>query len=354
PGVSVSHSYSRNGSADLDPANNYNLGITASETLFSMKSYAETAGLLKSSEKADLDLRAALADTRKNLLAAFITTLYAQEKIRVADTIVAIREKSAEMTGLKYDSGRESYGNRLRAEAQLAQAKADLAQAKRDLDSARRALAAHSGADEYSVLSASGALSVPAAVAGLDIDKAALAMPGVLSVKKTLELYQLKAKQTGADLFPTLTASQGLNWAGPAEASLSRSWSLGLSLSWPLFSKGPSYYKNSLAAANSNARKAEQDYRGAVLNAKAELGAALAALGTGIENVSTADLLLNAARQRYSEAETQYLVGTLSFQNWEDVETELVSSEQTYLNSLRSVNTARAEVDRLLGIPLGD
>jgi len=44
----------------------------------------------------------------------------------------------------------------------------------------------------------------------------------------------------------------------------------------------------------------------------------------------------------------------MTFQNWEDVEEELVSSEQTYLTSLRSVNLARAQVDSLLGIPLGD
>ena len=71
---------------------------------------------------------------------------------------------------------------------------------------------------------------------------------------------------------------------------------------------------------------------------------------TNIENVATVAMLLNAARQRYSESEIQYLAGTMSFQTWEDVEEELVSSEQTYLTSLRSVNIARTEVamDRLV------
>ena len=91
-----------------------------------------------------------------------------------------------------------------------------------------------------------------------------------------------------------------------------------------------------------------------MLSAKSNLQSALSSLETNIDNVGTVTLLLDAARQRYSESEIQYLSGTMSFQNWEDVEEELVTSEQTYLTSLRSVNISRTEIDSLLGIPLGD
>jgi len=354
PGLAVSHSYARNGSVNSGPADNFSFALSASETLFSLKSYAGLAVQLKSVESADVNLRAALADTRKNLLTSFITLLYAQKKIGVMENIVAIRAKSAEMINLKYDSGRESMGNRLRAEAQLAQARADLAQARRDLMSAQRGLSAEIGADDFVPIIATGTLLVPAAVSGLDIDKAALSSPSVLAAKKAVELYGLKIKQTNADLYPVLSASQGLSWNGVSELPGNRAWSLGLSLSWPLFNNGPTYFKNNLANAKSVKQKAEEDYRGAVLSAKTALQSAVAALETNIDNIATVELLLNAARQRYSESEIQYLSGTMSFQNWEDVEEELVSSEQTYLTSLRSVNLARNQVDSLLGIPLGD
>ena len=354
PGVSVSNSFSRNGSVNSSPGNTFSVNLGASETLFSMKSYAELEVQFKSIERADVGLRAALADTRKNLLTSFIYLLYAQVRIGVMENILAIRDKSAEMINLKYESGRESEGNRLRTEAQLAQAKADLAQSKRDLLSAQRSLTAEIGADDFVHIVASGSLSVPLTVSDIDIDKAALSIPSVLSAKKSVELYSLKVKQTNADLFPVLSANQGLSWNGVSELPGNRAWSLGLSLAWPLFNNGPTYYKNNLANAKSVKQKAEEDYRSAVLGAKTNLQSALAALETNIENVATVALLLNAARQRYSESEIQYLSGTMSFQTWEDVEEELVSSEQTYLTSLRSVNIARTEVDSLLGIPLGD
>ena len=354
PGVSVSNSYSRNGSVNSSPGNNFSVDLNASETLFSMKSYADLEVQFKSVEKADVNLRAALADTRKSLLTSFVYLLYAQERIGVMENILAIREKSAEMINLKYESGRESDGNRLRTEAQLAQAKAELAQAKRDLLTAQRGLTADIGADDFVPVVASGTLTIPPAVSDINIDQAALSIPSVLSAKKSVELYSLKVKQTNADLFPILSATQGLGWNGVSELPGNRAWSLGLSLSWPLFNNGPAYFKNNLASAKSTRQKAEEDYRSALFSAKTNLQSALAALETNIENVATVAMLLNAARQRYSESEIQYLSGTMSFQTWEDVEEELVSSEQTYLTSLRSVNITRTEVDSLLGIPLGD
>ncbi|OGS04531.1 MAG: hypothetical protein A3I76_08175 [Elusimicrobia bacterium RIFCSPLOWO2_02_FULL_61_11] len=319
-----------------------------------MKSYADLAVQLKSVESADTDLRAALAATRLDLLTSFVTLLYAQKKIGVMENIVDIRAKSAEMINLKYDSGRESIGNRLRTEAQLAQAKADLAQARRDLVSAQRGLTAGLGADDFVPVVASGTLLVPAAVPGLDIDKAALSIPSVLSAKRSVEVFDLKVKQTNADLFPVLSASQGLSWNGTSELPGNRAWSLGLALSWPLFNNGPTYFRNNLANARSVKQKAEENYRNTVLSAKTNLQSSVAALETNIDNIATVELLLKAARQRYSESEIQYLAGTMTFQNWEDVEEELVTSEQTYLTSLRSVNLTRAQVDSLLGIPLGD
>ena len=354
PGVSVTNSYSRNGPVSSSPGDNFSVGLGASETLFNMKSYAGLETQVKSIEKADIALRAALADTRKNLLTAFISLLYAQEKVPVMENILSIRDKTAEMINLKYESGRESEGDRLRTEAQLAQAKADLAQAKRDLLSAQRALTTGIGADDFVAIAASGTLTIPTVVADINIDQAALSVPSVLAAKKSVELAGLDVKQTNADLFPVLSASQGLTWNGDSELSGARAWSLGVYLSWPLFNNGPTYFKNNLANAKSAMKKTQEDYRSAVLGAKSDLQSALGTLETGIENVSTVNMLLNSARQRYSESEIQYLSGTLSFQTWEDIEEELVSSEQNYLSSLRSANIARAEVDSLLGIPLGD
>lgn len=354
PGISASHSFSRSENQNSQSADRYSLDVSASETLFSMKSYSEMKVQSKSLEKANVDLRSSLADTRKNLLNSFINLLYAQERIRVMENILTIREKSAEMINLQYEGGRESNGNRLRTEAILAQAKVDLEQAKRDLVTAQRNLNASLGLDSFSAIIASGALSIPSLVSNIDFDELALYIPSVLSSKKSVEISYLKVKKAESDLFPTLTSNQGLSWIDTTEFPTDRTWSVGLSLTWPLFNNGPTYFFNNRASAKSQYQSAQMDYRNALLTAKSSLQSDLASLETTIDNVRTSGLLLEAARERHSEAEIQYLAGTLNFQNWQDVEQELVSSEQAYLNSLKSSNTARAELDGLLGVPLGD
>jgi len=353
PGVTASHSYTRSGGTS-SPSDAFSLGLNASETLFSYQNYTDLKSQLKSVEQADLNLRTSLADTRKTLLTSFVNLLYMQEKIKVMEDVINIRRKSAETIDLKYESGRESAGNRLQTQAQLAQAEADLEQAKRDTLTARRNLTASMGQDEFVPYIASGTLASPAAVKEMDVDDAALSVLSVLSAKKSLELSEIKYAQSDSTLYPSLSASQSLGWNGASELPGNRNWSLGLSLSWPLFSNGPTYYANNKAALKNQLEKVKTDYRSAVLAAKYNLQAALADLQTNIAGIKTSELLLEAARRRHEESEIQYLAGTLTFQNWQDVESELVSAEQSYLSSLKSANISRIQMDNLLGVPLGD
>jgi len=355
PGLTASHSYSRSGSNyGTGPSDNFSFSLGASETLFSVRSNADLKLQLNSLDKADLDLRVSLASARADLLNSFVNLLYAQENIRVAGDISAIRDKNAAMIRLQYDSGMESKGNLMQSEALAEQARSNIAQTKRSLVSAQRGLASSLGMDQFAPLAASGTLAVPPSVAGVDVDAVTPSLPGLLSAKKTLEAAQTQLAQAGADIFPSLSATQNLGWSGNSELPGNRAWSLGLALSWPLFSNGPTYHKNNVASAKSQLEKARQDYRGTLLSAKANLQSALARLDSAIDTVRIAGLTLDAARQRHSEAEVQYLAGTLNFQNWQDVEQALVSAKQNYLSVLQDANAARAQVDNLLGVPLGD
>lgn len=354
PGISASHSYSRSATGSAQYTDGFSAGLSASESLFSVSSYLDLKTKLKSIEQADLSLRKSLADTRKALLTAFIGLVYAQEKVGVMEAILEIRTKNAETIALQYESGRESYGNRLQTDAQLEQSKTDLMQARLDLITAQRSLASAAGLDEFVTLVASGTLSVPESMTAIDVDETASSMLSVLSARKNVELSELSLKQAGSSAFPSLSASQSLGWNGVTEPPKTRNWQLGLSLSWPILSNGPTYLKNAKAAARSGLLKVQSDLRSALFDAKYNLQSAVASLEVGMATVRTSKMLLEAARQRHEESEIKYLAGTLIYQNWQDIEQTLVSAEQSYLNSLKTVNTARAQLDNLLNVPLGD
>ena len=80
PKLSVSNSFSRSGDAD-SAATNWSAGVSARETLFSLKSAADIRQAGTSFEKAKADYRLTSAALRYDLLSAFIKLLFAQEQL---------------------------------------------------------------------------------------------------------------------------------------------------------------------------------------------------------------------------------------------------------------------------------
>jgi len=353
PSLTASHALSMSG-ANAAPSDNWSLGLSASETLFNMATYASVASAQKSVETANASLHQSAADTRNTLRSAFLNLLYAQENIGLTERIYKIRQQNADTVSLQYDSGNESKGDMMNSKALAVSAQSDIAAAKRSLSTAQRALAAAMGMDDFTALVVTGTLSVPAGSGSVDVDKAAENAPAVLVAHKSVETQEIAVKSANSTLYPTLSATQGLNWNRDYEFPGPRTWSAGVALSWAIFGSGPTYYKNSLASAKSTLEKVRQSYRNTLLSEKQSVQSALASLDTAIDSVDTSALTLAAARQRDAEGQIQYLAGSLTYQNLEDVEQSLVSAEQSYLSALLTVNTARAQVDDLLGIPLGE
>ncbi|MFA5160651.1 MAG: TolC family protein [Elusimicrobiales bacterium] len=355
PALSASHSYSRGGNNyGSGPADSWGANLGISQTLFNPKTYAGIAVQLKAAEQADISLHQAAVAARANLLNSFNSLIYAQTGVNVAKRIYDIRRQNADTVALQYQGGTQSKGNMMYARAQAEQARATIAQAERAVISGRRDLAKNLGMDEFSALASSGELSVPVSASGISIDDAARNVPAVMAAAKQLETARAQLDLAGSDLYPSLSANGGLNWSGQQEFPGNRAWTLGAALTWPLFSNGPTYHKNTVASARSQLEKTREDYRSAFLGAKSDLQSALAQLDNSIDSAGVSAQMLSAARQRYGESSIEYLAGTINFQNWEDVSQSLVSAEQDYLGSLLTVNKARAQLDSLLGIPLGE
>ncbi len=354
PSLTASHSLSMSGNNSTNPADTWYLGLSASETLFNMKTYASINAAQKSVEAANANLRQSAADSRTSLRNAYLNLLYAQEKVHLTERIYDIRQKNAETISLQYDSGSESKGDMMNAKALASSAKGDIAAAKRSLLTEQRELAANIGMDDFTALAVTGTLSMPAGSGSIEVDKAAENSPAVLVALKSVEAQEITVKTANYDLYPTLSATQGLGWSDDTEFPGSRSWSAGVSLSWALFGNGPTYHKNNLASARATLAKTKESYRNTLLSARQSMQSALASLDTALDTVETSELTLAAALQRDAEGQIQYLAGSLTYQNWEDVEQSLVSAEQSHLSALLNVNTARAQVEDLLGIPLGE
>lgn len=351
PRVSVSHSLSRSGSASSSPSNRLSFGVSASETLFDLGTFSSIRTSRISYEKASSDYRTESAALRQGLYSAFTSLIVAQEQVSVNRKILALREENAKLIQLKYESGRESRGNMLYAAALHERSRADLQNSERSLDMARRTLVKNLGLPGGPPVSAKGGLEVPqySLKAGdLNVDN----IPRIVSQRKNIETYEERLLSAKSDIWPTLSASQSMSWSGVSEFPGNRSWSMGLSLSLPLFSSGLTYYPNTVKAARVALQSAEETLKDLKLTLENDISSAyddfLNSRDTALSNLS----VLKANEERYQESQVKYMAGKISFIDLENVEQSMVDAQQNQLQYLRNANNKRSSLENLLGVGL--
>lgn len=355
PNIGLSHSVSRSGGDSSNASTSWRAGISASETLFSLKTFSSIRSSKLNYEKAEADYRAESASLRQTLYSAFVNLLFSQEKLAAQRKVLDLRDQNARLIKLKYESGMESRGNMLYAEALYEVAKADTAKAERSLDIARRGLLAAMGTSAYRPLAAKGEFSSPEyALDTGNLKPLIETSPRIVSQKKSLGTYEERLLSAKYDAAPSLSASQSMSWSGDYEFPERKSWSLGLSLSIPILSNGPTYYKHNTAAARAALKAAEEGLRGTVLELENDIlnyyNEFLNARQTAAAHVK----ILEASEERYKESQIKYMAGKISFLDLENIEQNLVDARLNQLEYLKNANTRKLAVENLLGTGLGE
>ncbi len=258
PSFSASASYNRSGSQGLPAGDSYGYGFSGSQPLFSPSVPAAL-----SSAKASLRITEASYDRtasglRFQLKSAFADILNARETLKLSGKTLERRAENLELIRLKYQAGRENKAALLETEAVLKTARWQHERYRKNLRLLERTLnrllgrPAQSPAPELVLEPTPGPPedfsvfarrlenhhSLRSARAALDSSAAAL------------------AGAKGARL-PDASASGSYRWSGGDWPASLNSWSLGASLSLPLFSGGR--LSAGLAAAKTALRAAMLD-----------------------------------------------------------------------------------------------
>jgi len=353
PQVSVSHSLSRSGGDASSASNRWGASISASQDLLNLKTVSGVKSSLISREKAEADYLAASARARQTLAGAFADLLFAQKRVEVQKKIYSIRQENAKLIRLKYESGMESKGNALYTDALAVNAEVSVKKAERGLDTARRALLEAIGLEGTPSVTAKGDIGVPV----FSMDEAAVARaleksPGMVSARKTLESAKERVSSARYYAYPSLKASGSYGWSGDSEFPRDKSWSMGLSLSVPLFSGGPTYYFNNLSAYKKALAAAEQDYKASRISLAASLRSGYDDYQSAAETAKAAVSLLTANEERYKEAQIKYMAGKISFIDLENVEQNFVDSDLNQLDYARSAHSRKQALEQLLGVAM--
>jgi len=353
PQVNLSNSLNE---AKFTPVNRWTAQATASMNFFDMSSIASIRAASANLSLGEANLRKTSADLRQNLREAFTHLLFAQESLKVARLVSALRDRAGGMIGLRYDSGTAAKGDKMLADAQSLQARLSIVSAERDVRAAQRELAQRLGREEYEDFVASGTLGAAAPPPRPEDLRALLALVPEIQVSQAqVRQAGVAVSQAESSLWPTLTGEYNRNVAGPKEFPRAvYGWNAALTLSYPLFGAGPTSTWFGVKSAKRALDAAQMNLSSSRVAGLQSLESAWASYADAVDQVEVQTALLAADRQRNDEADVEYASGLLIYANWEQIASTRITAESQRISALRNAMDAETAWNRALGRALGE
>lgn len=321
----------------------YSASLSASQLLFDgRKTVNSVRSAQESVQAATYNFRYASSQVRKSLRSAFVRLLKAQEMVRIAEEIFAIRRQNYELITLRYQSGLEHKGALLTAEANLAQAQYAIETAASDLRVRKRALLKELGREQWEDICVNGEFTIRDTAAGpVDLEELAAGHPQVLKAAAQVNASNFNLKSLYGEYLPEISLSAAAGKSGDSLPLDSEDKNLGVSVSIPLFEGGLRSAR--IAQARAQLNQLKQSQRSARDSVLVTLEQARASLRQAIDNVAVKEKSLLAAQERSRISEAQYAIGTITFDNWTIIEDNLVSAKENYVNAQADALLAEAD-----------
>ena len=333
---SLGYNYGENYSSSStgNSKNNYNATLSISQNIFNgLYDYAGTKKLRAGVELSKSSLDSAIAQVSYDLKSKYADLIYAQSAVKLYEDIIRRREDNLRLVQLKFESGRENKGSALLSVAYLNQAKYESTIAKNDVDIARVNLARVLGRKDVDDVNVSDKVPITEPPVSPDLKELVLETPEYRQAIAQESMAESLITQARSGFFPTLSlngvyAKQGETWYPNDER-----WYVGLTLSVPLFNGGRDYYSTKGAAAG---------YRSAVFSREDLTRSLLSKLKSAyndhveaVEKLKVDESFLKALLVRAEIARKKYSNGLLSFEDFDNIENDLINRQKAVLNSRR-------------------
>ncbi len=333
-------------SSNQDPDFNINSATTLRAPLDLSYEIDLWGRVRRSFQSARAEAQASAADFHNALLsvqaevAQNYFTLRAVDRQRdVVRESIKLRREARDVLQGRVDAGTAPELDRARADTEVASAEADMMRLERQRSSLEVALAILTGtlAPQFTVAELADAPktlpAIPAALPSELLER----RPDVAAAERQLAAANARIGVAKAGFFPVLRLTGSAGYASAELDSLfnwdSRIWSIGPSLSLPIFAGGRN--RANLARARSAFDEAAARYRQQVLIAFGEVQENLTALKLLAQEAEATTRMHDAAHRTYDYARLRYEGGVVSY-------LEVIESQRTLL-------VAELDLARLLG-----
>jgi outer membrane protein len=279
---------------------------------------------------------------------AFFSILQKQEQIALVEDAVKRRREDLVLINLKYESGRESLPAVKEAQANLLQAEYDRKRAEEELALARVTLNLLIGKPRRSELSLEYR-DEDTRFPSLEtlIEEAKAERPELRVEKANTVALRAQVTQAKSSYLPRVSLSSSYQWQGNEFLEQRDNWSVGVSLSLPIFdgfSTRARVQDATLSLESQSQRIREMERQ---IEEEAEQAYSTWELAQRIIKVT--ETTLGAARDMYELTKLQYEQGLTSYFFLQDKESGLTQAENNRLDALFNVRVAAAKLAKAWG-----
>jgi outer membrane protein TolC len=166
------------------------------------------------------------------------------------------------------------------------------------------------------------------------------------SVSRKKEALKKNVLLNQKGYLPVLSGSAGYGYVGNDSTS-DRSWSVGVALTFPLFTGFSTKYQIDEAKANLNVLKANED--SLTQQVSLEIESAYLSLKEASERIGAAETVVRQAMENVELAEGRYEAGVGSSIEITDAMITLNNAKMTYITALADYHVAQANLEKAMG-----
>jgi outer membrane protein TolC len=335
-----------------DAHGSYTANASLTQNLFAgFQDRAKLAQARANAEAARASLDGTRAQVSHDLKSAFVALEYAKDYVVLSEDILKRRTANLKLVQLRFESGRENKGSVLLSRAYEDQARYDALVARNAREVARADLARVLGrpeGEDLSGLDIRGTVPVDAPPAAApDFASLALATPAYHEALAREDAADRAITAAHANFYPSLNATGTVSRQGTPTSNQTDRWSVGLGLSFPFFSGGKDWYASEAAAQDWRAALYKREAAGR--EARRDLTDAFTGYVAAVQRLKMDESFRSAAKVRAEIARGKYENGLLSFEDWDQIESDLIAREKTYLTSRRDRVVAEAAWEQAQG-----
>ena len=326
----------------------YSASVTATQNLFAgFQDQAKVAQSRANQDVTQASLDATKAKVSFDLKSAFAGLLYAQNYLKLTESIIQRRAENMRLVELRFEGGWENKGSLLLSKASLSQAELDHLQAQHAVQVAQEQLANVLGENRAEDIQIIGDIPLAEPAQTLDLQQLAQQTPDHRQAIGQEQAASAGVTLARSPLYPSLnltgsTGRQGNNWIPDND-----SHSVGVSLSIPLYSGGRDYYGTKSAVSNLSAATYNRERVDQQLITR--LRQAYTGYVEAVQRLKVNQAFVDAATARAEIARNKYDNGLLSFEDWDIIENDLISRQTALVQSQRDRITAEAAWEQAQG-----